>query len=59
MSRKSTSSQGKIISIVAKIAKQGVSPSKGWGWPPDCIGIYHQPKRPKCLQKHSKIINSK
>ena len=53
MSRKSTSSQGKIISIVAKIAKQSVSPSNGWGWPPDCIGIYHQPKRPKCLQKHS------
>lgn len=58
MSRKPTSSQGKIISIVAKIAKKSVSPSNGWGWPPDCIGIYHQPKRPKCLQKHSGKITS-
>ena len=41
----------KLITVAAQIAQNSVAPSNGWGWPPNCMGIIYQPKRPKRLKK--------
>ena len=35
----------KVLHIVERIARTKVA--NGLPWPPFCMGIYHQPKRPK------------
>lgn len=41
--------RSKVLRTVEKIARQEVE-KHAFGWPPECAGIYHQPKRPD-LQK--------
>ena len=36
----------KVLAAVEKITRNEVERNK-FGWPPVCMGIYHQPKRPK------------
>lgn len=36
----------RILSTIEKIARNEISENLN-GWPPHCMGIYHQPKRPK------------
>lgn len=36
----------KVLSVVEKVARDEVIKNLH-EWPPHCMGIYHQPKRPK------------
>lgn len=48
---------GKINSTALKVIKKitEVSVEKNFDeWPPFCVGIYHQPKRPKAENKGEK-----
>lgn len=36
----------RVLSTIEKIARNEISENL-YGWPPHCMGIYHQPKRPK------------
>lgn len=37
--------RSKALSAVEKIARNEIK-RHAFGWPPECAGIYHQPKRP-------------
>lgn len=39
-----------LLEAVEKIARIEVKKTI-YGWPPDCAGIFHQPKRPKKKQQ--------
>lgn len=41
----------KLIKRVTKVVEKDLQGSNKYGWPPDCIGIYYQPKRPEELRK--------
>ena len=35
------------LKMLERVARREIKKSNS-GWPPQCAGIYHQPKRPKC-----------
>lgn len=41
----------KLLNTMATVAKKSVSPPNKWGWPPDCIGLFYQNKRPNSLRR--------
>ncbi len=36
----------RVLSVVEKMSRNEIIKNL-YGWPPHCMGIYHQPKRPK------------
>ena len=44
-----------LFSLEEQIAIKSVSPSNDWGWPPNCMGIIYQPKRPQKLRKEKPL----
>lgn len=44
--RKSEKTSVKVLRVIEKIAHNEAERAR-WGWPPICMGISHQPKRPK------------
>lgn len=39
-----------VLKLVEKVARNEIE-TIVYAWPPKCIGIYHQPKRPKNYNK--------
>lgn len=50
MTNLSKRTKEKIIATAADLAKKSVSEPNLFGWPPDCIGLFYQNKRPKALR---------
>lgn len=44
--------KSKALGAVEKIARREVE-KNAFGWPPECMGIFHQPKRPSQQNKKS------
>lgn len=44
--KKKETLEKKVLNVVEKIAQKEITENL-YSWPPHCMGIYHQPKRPK------------
>jgi cyclic lactone autoinducer peptide len=44
-----------ILKAVERIARNEVE-KNCFDWPPDCMGIFHQPKRPKNVKKENSSL---
>lgn len=44
-----------ILRAVERVARNEVEKNI-YNWPPDCAGIFHQPKRPKNVKKVSSSL---
>ncbi|WAJ22799.1 MULTISPECIES: cyclic lactone autoinducer peptide [Clostridia] len=44
--KKKETLEKKVLNVVEKIARKEITENL-YSWPPHCMGIYHQPKRPK------------
>lgn len=46
MTRTNETAKQKMVKLAAKAAR-GMTEQQIWdGWPPVCVGLFHQPKRP-------------
>lgn len=53
MKKSVKSTKQKIVTFAVDVAKKSVSESNVWGWPPNCVGIFYQSKRPSKLRKEN------
>lgn len=51
MSKILESTKEKLIYKAAIAAKKSIAEPNRWGWPPECIGVFYQGKRPHSLRK--------
>lgn len=54
MSDKKNIVKKEVIGVMAKMARSVVDETNNFGWPPACIGILYQPKRPTKNEKTDK-----
>ena len=50
-----------LLKVATGAVKQSVLNSEmtRWGWPPACLGIFHQPKRPDSMRMESEDKTNK
>jgi|GEM_PF-716541 len=51
MSELIDSAKEKLMESAVSAAKASVADSVWWGWPPGCMGIFYQGKRPDSLRR--------
>lgn len=51
MSQKQETIKKNLIGTLGKLAKEVTSDSNSSGWPPVCLGILYQPKRPTKVEE--------
>lgn len=54
MNNNENSVKRRLIGTMAKIARNVTNETNAMGWPPVCMGILYQPKRPTKIKKTKK-----